>query len=80
MNPAILEAILNFSAERTKKFGELKTEREFLYIGPTVVKTVLVPVLYLCTSKHVIETFRKKAIFVEVQNFTYLKFDNVFKF
>ena len=28
--------------------------------------------------KHAIETFRKKAIFVKVHNFTHLKFDNVF--
>ena len=31
-------------------------------------------------QKHVIETVRKKAAFIKVHNFTYLKFDDIFKF
>ena len=31
-------------------------------------------------QKHVIETIRKQAVFIKVHNFTYLEFDNVFKF
>ena len=31
-------------------------------------------------QKHVIETTRKKAVFVKIHNFTYLGFDSTFKF
>ena len=74
--------ILNFRAEGIKYFGPL----HFAYICPAVgqmqvILTSSVIWMYVTVKqKHVIETTRKKAVFVKIHNFTYLGFDNVFKF
>ena len=78
--------ILNFRAKGIKYFGSLKTKWKFPYNCPTVGQTegILTPsVVWMYVTvkpKHVIETIRKQAVFIKVHNFTYLEFDNVFKF
>ena len=74
--------ILNFRAERIKYFGPL----HFRYICPAVgqmegILTSSVIWMYVTVKqKRFIETTRKKAVFVKIHNFTYLGFDNIFKF
>ena len=71
--------ILNFRAKRIKYFGPLKTKWKFPYICPAVrqtdgILTSSVIWMYVTVKqKHVIETVRKKAIFIKVHNFTYLE-------
>ena len=79
--------ILNFRANGIKYFGPLKTKWKFPYIiCPTVgqtegILTSSVTWMYVTVKqKHVIETVRKKAVFIKVHNFTYLASDNIFKF
>ena len=80
------EGILNFRAKGIKYFGPLKTKWKFPYICPAVgetegILTSSVIWMYVTVKqKHVIETVRKKAVFIKVHNFTYLEFDNIFKF
>ena len=40
----------------------------------------IIVVNFLSSEKHVFETFRELAVFVEVHNFGYLKRNDIFKF
>ena len=67
--------------------GPLKTaKRRFPYICPAIgqtegILTSSVIWMYVTVKqKQVIETIRKKNVFIKVHNSTYLEFDNIFKF
>ena len=78
MKKAILEA---FWISELRELNILRT-----YICPAVgqmegILTSSVIWMYVTVKqKHVIETTRKKAVFVKIHNFTYLGFDNIFNF
>ena len=86
LNKAVLEA---FRGKGIKYFGPLKTKWKFPYICPAVGQTegILTSSVILIKlndvnvrQTHLIETVRKKAVFINLHNFTYLEFDNNFKF
>ena len=89
MEQSSTRSILNFRARGIKYFGPLKTKWKFPYICPAVGQTegiltssviLIMWVLVTVKQKNIIETVRKKAVFIKVRNFTYLEFDNIFKF
>ena len=69
-----------------KNFRSLKSKWEFSYICPTRGETKknfisgIIVVNFFTSEKHVIETFRELAIFIEIHNFSYLKRNDILKF
>ena len=51
-----------------------------LYLAAVGQKEGILTSCVILMQKHVIETVRKKTVFIKVHNFTYLEFDNIFKF